>query len=43
MLPVLALVKNFPFALRGFHSESGSGYVNDDIGRSPEKPLAKLS
>jgi hypothetical protein len=33
MLPVIPLLESFRFAVRGFHSDSGSGYVNDDIAR----------
>jgi len=38
MLPVIALLlEGFPFAVRGFHSDSGSEYVNHDIARMLEK------
>jgi len=38
LLPVIALLlEGFPFAIRGFHSDSGSEYVNHDIARLLEK------
>jgi transposase InsO family protein len=38
LLPVIALLlEGFPFAVRGFHSDSGSEYVNHDIARMLEK------
>jgi len=38
MLPVIALLlQGFPFKVRGFHSDSGSEYVNHDIARLLEK------
>ncbi len=38
MLPVIALLlEGFPFEVRGFHSDSGSEYVNHDIARLLEK------
>ena len=38
LLPVIALLlEGFPFAIRGFHSDSGSEYVNHDIAKLLEK------
>lgn len=38
LLPVIALLlEGFPFEVRGFHSDSGSEYVNHDIARLLEK------
>ncbi len=38
LLPVIALLlAGFPFAIRGFHSDSGSEYVNHDIAKLLEK------
>ena len=38
LLPVIGLLlEGFPFAIRGFHSDSGSEYVNHDIARLLEK------
>lgn len=38
LLPVIALLlEGFPFEIRGFHSDSGSEYVNHDIARLLEK------
>ena len=38
LLPVIALLlEGFPFAIRGFHSDSGSEYVNHDIAALLEK------
>ncbi len=38
LLPVIALLLDgFPFAIRGFHSDSGSEYVNHEIARLLEK------
>jgi transposase InsO family protein len=38
LLPVIALLLDgFPFAVRGFHSDSGSEYVNHEIARLLEK------
>ncbi len=38
MLPVIALLlEGFPFTVRGFHSDSGSEYVNHDIAQMLEK------
>jgi len=38
LLPVIALLLDgFPFAIRGFHSDSGSEYVNHDIAQLLEK------
>jgi hypothetical protein len=38
LLPVIALMLDgFPFVIRGFHSDSGSEYVNHDIARLLEK------
>src|SRR6266436_9444164 len=38
LLPVIALLlEGFPFTVRGFHSDSGSEYINHDIARLLEK------
>ena len=38
LLPVIALLLDgFPFAIRGFHSDSGSEYVNHDIAQLLDK------
>ncbi|MFB3106399.1 MAG: transposase family protein [Pseudomonadales bacterium] len=38
LLPVIALLlEGFPFAIRGFHSDCGSEYVNHDIAKLLEK------
>ena len=38
LLPVIVLLlEGFPFAIRGFHSDSGSEYVNHDIAKLLEK------
>ena len=38
LLPVIALLlEGFPFEIRGFHSDSGSEYVNHEIARLLEK------
>ena len=38
LLPVIALLlEGFPFDIRGFHSDSGSEYVNHEIARLLEK------
>lgn len=38
LLPVIALLLDgFPFTIRGFHSDSGSEYVNHDVARLLEK------
>ncbi len=38
LLPVIALLlEGFPFVVRGFHSDSGSEYVNHDIAQMLEK------
>lgn len=38
LLPVIALLLNgFPFVIRGFHSDSGSEYVNHEIAQLLEK------
>ena len=38
LLPVIALLLDgFPFAIRGFHSDSGSEYVNHDIAKLLDK------
>jgi transposase InsO family protein len=38
LLPVIALLlEGFPFAIRGFHSDSGSEYINQDVAKLLEK------
>jgi transposase InsO family protein len=38
LLPVIALLlEGFPFAIRGFHSDSGSEYVNHDVAKLLDK------
>ena len=38
LLPVIALLlEGFPFAIRGFHSDCGSEYVNHDVAKLLEK------
>jgi len=38
LLPVIALLlEGFPFAVRGFHSDSGSEYVNHDVAKLLDK------
>ena len=38
LLPVIALLlEDFPFVVRGFHSDSGSEYINYDLARLLEK------
>ncbi len=38
LLPVIALLlEGFPFAIRGFHSDSGSEYINHDVAKLLDK------
>jgi len=42
LLPVLeAMLEQFPFAIRGFHSDNGSEYINERVARLLEKLLAE--
>ena len=42
LLPVLeAMLEGFPFAIRGFHSDNGSEYINERVARMLEKLLAE--
>ena len=44
LLPVIALMLgSFPFTVRGFHSDSGSEYVNQDVARLPNKLNVKFT
>ena len=44
LLPVIALLlEAFPFAIRGFHSDCGSEYVNHDIIKLLEKSRAEFT
>ena len=43
LLPVIALLlEGFPFAIRGFHSDSGSEFVNHDAARLLEKTACRI-
>jgi len=42
LLPVLeAMLEQFPFAIRGFHSDNGSEYINERVARLLEKLLVE--
>ena len=42
LLPVLeAMLEQFPFAIRGFHSDNGSEYINERVAQLLEKLLAE--
>ncbi len=42
LLPVLeAMVEQFPFAIRGYHSDNGSEYINNRVAKMLEKLLAE--
>jgi hypothetical protein len=37
LLPALeAMLEEFPFQIRGFHSDSGSEYINNTVARAPD-------
>jgi transposase InsO family protein len=42
LLPVLeAMLEQFPFAIRGFHSDNGSEYINERVAKLLQKLLAE--
>ncbi len=44
LLPVIGLLLDgFPFAIRGFHSDSGSEYINQDVAKLLEKLRIELT
>jgi len=44
LIPVLkAMLKQFPFCIRGFHSDNGSEYVNDPVASLLEKLRAEFT